>query len=419
MNIKRSILTAIILPFLFTACAGHRNGSPDILPYVESIISDTTSWGNHVLRNYTQDKNAAVAVIGASRNCAMMSEYLLTCDIFDNVDGRPKKDGLPDFAGETIAPYFDEANPPYADYVAIGNEAFLRETAVKNALSAIASECYASPYEKTLMQSKIPSKVIVLCSSILSGYGSRDIDTLITCFGKDIPVISPVKALSTLAVKRHGMDATIGIWADSRILASGVYAIEFHKLAGKGRNVDYVGFSPSGDKSVSEGFLHFLKMYRASGGEKPLSVLLLDDIAMASHSSRIKEVADSVRLLPKTDSLSSLRSALTADFEIIDVKTALASSCYEEMRRMNAFTHNVSYPSAKGYVIIPSVELIGTSKVDVNGRFTDEFRVGRADDSNFETTVSLELSQRYLSEETISLIQSQTPNLFNSSVYVH
>lgn len=419
MNIKRSILTAAILPFLFSACAGHRDGSPDILPYVESAIADTTSWGNHVMRNYVPDKDAAVAVIGASRNCALMSEYLLTCDIFDNVDGRPVKDGLPDFAGETIAPYFDEANPPYADYVSAGNEAFLRETAVKNALSAIASECYASPYDKTVMQSKSSSKVIVLCSSILSGYGSSDIDTLIASFGKDIPVISPVKALSTLAVKRHGMDASIGIWADSRILASGVYAIEFHKLAGKGRTVDYVGFSPSGDKSVSEGFLHFLKMYLASGGEKPLSVLLLDDIAMASHASRIKAVADSVRLLPKTDTLASLRSALAADFEIIDVKTALASSCYGEMRRMNAFTHNVSYPSAKGYVIIPSVELIGTSKLNADGRFTDEFRVGRADDSNFETTVSLELSQRYLSEETISFIQSQTPNLYNSSVYVH
>ena len=419
MNIRRFILTAIILPFLFSACAGHRDGSPDILPYVGTVISDTTSWSNHVLRDYEVDRNGTIALMGASRNCALLTEYLLTCDVFDNVDGSLKSDGLPDFAGETFAPLFDEANPPYADYVTAENESFLREIAVKNAISCIAPICHSTPYDKEMTQEKAPAKVILLSSSILSGYGCSDIDTLFASFGKDIPVVAPVKALADLAIKRHGKDAAIGIWADSHILASGVYGLEFHKIADKGQPIEYAGFSPSGDKSVRDGFIHFLKMYQASGFEKPMSVLLLDDIAMAPNSLKIKQVADSLLLLPKSDSLSVLQSSIARDFEVIDVKTAVASGCFDIMRRKNFFTHNVSYPSVKGYTVIPNVELIGTSKMTDKGRFTDEFRVGRADDSNFETTVFVELSHRYLSEETLQFLESRTPNLYNSSVYVH
>lgn len=49
------------------------------------------------------DSDGSIVVFGTGANVDSLTRYMLRCDNFDNVSGRAKPDGLPDFSGETIA----------------------------------------------------------------------------------------------------------------------------------------------------------------------------------------------------------------------------------------------------------------------------------------------------------------------------
>ena len=79
---KRLVLISfLILPILLAACRDLSSSSPS---------SETSS------------REGSIVVFGGAREVDALSSYLLTCDSFDNVSGKPEPDGLPDFAGEVI-----------------------------------------------------------------------------------------------------------------------------------------------------------------------------------------------------------------------------------------------------------------------------------------------------------------------------
>lgn len=105
----------------------------------------------------------------------MVTEALLTSDIFDNIDARRMPDGLLDFAGETFNPLIDIADAPYGGYISAGNEKFLRETALRNTISAIAGQCYENPFSESPSVDKLRSKMLVFTSSLTSAFGYEDV----------------------------------------------------------------------------------------------------------------------------------------------------------------------------------------------------------------------------------------------------
>lgn len=47
-------------------------------------------------------REGSIVVFGGVNEVNALSNYMLDCDRFDNVSGKPEPDGLPDFAGEVI-----------------------------------------------------------------------------------------------------------------------------------------------------------------------------------------------------------------------------------------------------------------------------------------------------------------------------
>lgn len=350
---KRTFLSGIYILIAAAALSCGRTASvgQDLLPYVSSVLSDTSSVAYQVLDRYDpSDKNGTIAVIGPQSLTRQLTDYLMVCDIYDNIDARSASDSLPDFSGEIFTPYYDIADEPYEAFLEDGDDNALREVTVRNAVAAVADKCYQNTFSREPSVDKLPAKVLIYSSSF-SETGIEDVDTLFSAFGKKVSVISPVKSIA-MCLADSRPENRIGIWASSEVLASGVYARIFRDW---NYGFDYVGFSPEGYATAEEGFFRFLDMYLSTGEVTPLSALVIDDFSLSAEADYIRAVAERVNS-STGDGYAVYRAMLSDDFVVIDAVSAIAKTCYRLMRSENFFTHRIAYPESREYLIVDSSE---------------------------------------------------------------
>lgn len=315
-------------------------------PFVDRVLNDSTEAGHGILAGYDRtNQNGSIALVGPADECSVLAAYLASADIFDNVDGKREGDGLPDFAGETFASCMDLSGVPYSRR----NEEDVREIALRGALFAVSDSC--SFADRPGKRAKKPAKIILFPSSFMSVGGRRDVDTLFSVSGLDIPLISHADVLAERASCISGNGSRIGVWASQDVLAGGVYASVFHEMSMKKGHIDYVCYSPEGYLDIKEGFRRFLDMYAASSGDRPLSVLLLDDIYLSAYADDFRKYA---AVLQKDRKYSGL---LAEDFKVLDALSAMAMATFRVMRTHNSFTHKVALPESVSYVAESGEEL--------------------------------------------------------------
>ena len=343
------ILALVFSAAVVLSCGRTTVTDADILPYVSETVSDTSSMANSVVRHYDPyDRNGTIAVMGPEEDTRRLTEFLMECDMFDNVDGKHLKDSLPDFAGEVFHAWYDIADTSYAAFFEEGNDDMMREVTARNAVIAAAAECYQNTFSHSPSVPKVPSKIIVF-SSPYAEAGREDADSLFSYMGKEIRIVSPVRAVAESLLEARPA-SRIGIWADSDVLASGVYAKVFRDL---NCAVDYVGFSPDGYATAEEGFFRYLDMYIATGEITPLSAVVIDDLSLSSYAGYISVVARRVKSSSE-DEYAVYRAVLADDFAVFDAVSSLAASCYRMMREHNLFSHRILYPRMEEYMILPA-----------------------------------------------------------------
>ncbi|MBO6248680.1 MAG: hypothetical protein J6N54_07715 [Bacteroidales bacterium] len=169
------LLTILSLPALLFSCVRRVETSYPSIDLVNTLVSDSLP----ALRKMAEGAGKAsgtIVLVGDPMRCLSLSEKMIGCDEFDNVDAREVSDGLPDFAGETIVSIFDFIVPSYDSLSVEGVDSTLfRERAVKNALAAL--------------DSSVACKVLVLCSPQLGVKGGDDVVDLFGKIGCDVPVI--------------------------------------------------------------------------------------------------------------------------------------------------------------------------------------------------------------------------------------
>lgn len=169
------LIAAIAAPF---SCSRKVEGGFDTIGYVDHLMADSL----FLLKNMAASAgkpSGTITLIGDPRTCLLLSESMMACDYFDNIDARDIKDGLPDFAGETITSVLDFAHLPYSSLAASDQgRLVLRERAVRMALAAIDTSCVGNP-----------AKILIVCSPDLAEYGGDDISDLFEKTGCDVPVI--------------------------------------------------------------------------------------------------------------------------------------------------------------------------------------------------------------------------------------
>lgn len=145
-------------------------------PFVNSLL-DGSMDELHRLASLSGRVSGSIAVIGTPPECSALSAELARCDIFDNIDGSNRPDGLPDFAGERIVAVLDSANFPYKTPAGeAGSDFSLSEIAVRNVMA--------------VMDADIACKIIIICSPLLAEYCSAEICSFLSEIGADVPVIA-------------------------------------------------------------------------------------------------------------------------------------------------------------------------------------------------------------------------------------
>lgn len=333
------------------------------IPLVYSILQDTASL--KVVKGYrSQGPEGSIAIIGTPEECILLAEKLLTADMVNNIDGSGKRDFLPDFSGEHFDLILDPVNAPYENFLP-GDTDGLREATVGLGMFAIDTLCRLNPFSADNLKHKRGAKVLMFSSTLVSGFGQFDVDTLIQLAGGTPLTLSPVQALLEDALQ-GGEKVNIGVWASAEVARSGVYEAVHSNL----RSASTIKvMTPETGMDIKERFRSILSQYRKSGAPLPMHVLLLDDFG--APVEEILAEADTIRAGFSEDDLA-MAKVLAPDFRVVEATSAICHSCYRMLRRENLFTHNIAYPAASLY------------------------RTEKDHDGN---TVLVELSDRYLPPE--------------------
>ena len=311
------------------------------VPLVTSLLADTTVSAWSPLAAYdAEDSRGSIAVIGEPDRVSWMMGTLLLQDSFDNIDGRLLSDGLPDFAGETLAAYRDSAFVPYDACLQEGREVQLREATVRMSLAALDTLYNRNVFDHENLLSKKRAKMLVLASPYLARYGAHDLKVLFDAAGADIPVISVPGAMRAHLKRAHAYPCNVGVLADRQMAVSGVFPEELDGCA-------VTVLSPAAESPETE-LLRFLDMYRDAGNTLPLNALLVDERTVPSDSLR----ATVARIRRSdTEELMPYGRLLAPDFEVVDAIACTAGECYRVLRQRNLFTHDIAYPLAEFYEI--------------------------------------------------------------------
>ena len=376
---------------LMPACKGPEARRVAIGQYAQSLISDTSQVAYQIV-SATRARNipGGIAVIGEPEATLLLSEGLMKCDMFDNVNGRKADDGLPDFAGETICPILDKYNGSYSAFIKDGREELLAEINVRNYVAALDTACYLNAYDTEKIVHKTSAKLVVLSSLLASAYGYGDMDTLRSLTNSKVQIISPVHTMLNAAWEACGEGMNLGIWTSPDVLESGVYTKVFDAMREERQdwNARYTAIIPDTAATITARFLDFMKKYADGQDRGRLNAIILDD--MSIPADQLREAVKSVMAVDQDRYLTYL-NFLDPDFKVIDLRESVSAACYKFLRKSNSFTHRISHPQVQLYVTAASER-----------------------DSSY---VTVGLRDKYLTEDLRNLMIVSTPKIF--SEYVH
>ena len=300
-------LPLFILVLAITACTRTVQTGPQTVLFVQEVLSGRASHEAGILAMYPQHSaDGDIYIIGSRERSTALGTKMLMADNFDNIDGSPVPDRLPDFAGERIVSIIDQSFTPYEAYTDSLQQLQLRELTVRLMLAAMDTLMSADPVGFELNSRKSRSKLIVLASPQMDACGLWDADSLLRGSGAQICLVSPESLVREHIALKHGADAVVG-----------------HLCAAD---------SIPGSEGQLTAYLKSLH-----GGAK-LNALVLDDWSL----SGAVVAAECAGLRSAGDSLAT---AFAPDFEIIDAQDITLRACFRRMRELNLFTHNIAYPA--------------------------------------------------------------------------
>lgn len=334
---KKYIIILLAATALLCACRNKALPPRPTIPLVETIVKDTSGLANLVRMAGVSGADGSVAIVGEPLPTLSLARLFQGIDAVDNIDGREKRDSLPDFAGEQFDVILDALSSSYGHYVPDGVDS-LREAAVQGAMFAWDSTCLktATSADKLL---KSRAKILIFSSPLHSAYGLFDVDTLRQlCSGKcylATPVETSLQDAVSLGAKN------IAVWASRDIRASRAYESAFEQMGEEG---SVTAITPDAALDVRTELRSLLRQYRATG--KSLDVLILTDYSIDKNPL---ETEFTLIRQAGTEEDQAFSRMLAPGFRIIDPGTSLTSAIYKYMRSGNLFTHRIARPSVRWF----------------------------------------------------------------------
>ena len=119
---KRIIIPGLAALAVLFSCNRGAVALKSSLPLVVSIAADSTGTGRVVAQAGKYGAEGSIAIIGQPQEVLPLSRHFQTADAVDNIDGRPVRDSLPDFAGERFDIILDAYNEAYAHFIPEGKD---------------------------------------------------------------------------------------------------------------------------------------------------------------------------------------------------------------------------------------------------------------------------------------------------------
>ena len=323
---KRNVILLAALAAAFTVSCKEKGPEPrPAVSFVYTVARDSSGLGSIASQAGHSGAAGHIALFGERAECIRLARHFQSADYVDNIDGREKRDSLPDFAGETIDVIMDSYNEPYSHFLSdsIGLDS-LREVAVRGALFA--------------WDSLSKAKIVVFTSSLQACYGFFDADTLQQIAGGVSRLMSPVHESLRTAVNNGARN--IAVWASAPVRDAKVYETVFAEMGLEGT---VTSITPDPALDVCTEFRSLLRQYRFTG--RKMDALILDGFGHIDSAPLWSELPIIRRAA--TEEEDAFSAMLPAGFQILDSGNCVLDAVYALLRQENLFTHKIHRPTVR------------------------------------------------------------------------
>ena len=337
MNRVRITIPVLGAFLLLASCQERQVPVRDTIPYVKQLAVDTAGTYSLLASYRSAGSVGSIAVIGEPEAAWQLSTRLQAADEVDHIDGKPRPDRLPDFAGESFDILMDQYNAPYTRMAASSPDS-LREIAVRNAVISIDSVAYSNALDPMSRLRKSRAKVFVLANSLLTEYGRFDIDTLFKMTGREALILTPVEAMLETAAKAGCR--SVAVWAPQEARSAYEHAARAYP------EMAVTVVSTTGNGMLRPAFRDMLRIFRGLKPKETLDAVLLD-----SFTANLEELSAEQEHIHRqiTEEDMAFDRILTPHFRFIEPNASLTSALYRLLRERNLFTHDIAYPSVRYY----------------------------------------------------------------------
>ncbi|EIM72861.1 Asp/Glu/hydantoin racemase [Nitritalea halalkaliphila LW7] len=193
-------------------------------PLERAMLLEPTSPFYLDTKSYRLDPRQAIGVFDSGTGGLTILDTILEFDGFQNADGSPGADGLPDFEREAFIYLADQANMPYGNYASEGKSELLLEHILKDAHFLLGSS-YVDE-QGQLQQDKPAIKALVVACNTATAYGKEALMTFMERAQLPVHVIGVIDAgvRGALAHLDPTEDASVGVFATVGTVKSKGYA---------------------------------------------------------------------------------------------------------------------------------------------------------------------------------------------------
>ena len=352
---RKIVFSLVVLVAAAVSCKQVQVPPRPTLPLVHVIAADTVGTGR--LAATAGRSGGSVAIIGEPENAILLARRFQVADHVDNVDGRPVRDSLPDFAGETFDVVMDAMNAPYSRFWASAEKSpedqrqtvldSLREVAVLNAVCAWDSLAWRSTADAEPVLRKERAKILIYTSSLQAQWGLFDVDTLQQMVGGSCHILCGV---NTLLEDAYASGArSLAVWTTRDVRNSGVWQTVFDSMGYSDAHISVI--APDTALDIRTEFRNLLRQYNNTG--RVLDALLIDSysVDMTPLQTELALIQGSV-----TAEDEAFRAMLSPDFKMMVPTASIIDATYRLMRENHLFTHRIARPSIHYYETAESGE---------------------------------------------------------------
>lgn len=348
------ILAVSALFAVVSSCAPKQREESSLV--VRRIIGDKDDrYHRLIAASAVPDTQGEILMIGSVDECRLIAEAFATVDVRDNADGSFRSDGIPDFAGETIACVIDTTDRPekylFAPDAGLDTSPDVRRYLLNGFLSAMDTVCHVSPDDVEGLGRRRPAKLMIYADPFLASIVRHDVDTLFAALGSKVNIVSPSDAIS---------EAMFGEGTNRNVVATVLFSPFFAGLDDaldkfmaksllEGRYGSSISCFNSHAGSDSR-FNDFIDDYIADGYTRPVEVLAVADFS-ADIAELEREYAELVS--SNNETASRYQRYFAKKFRIVNILDATISMCYDRLREGGCFSPDIAEPRIVYYYCCP------------------------------------------------------------------